>query len=75
MARRYDSIITIAVDYLSENNYLAACREYNMAFMLFNNKGKAIDRYDAAKACAMAEKLDSSFYHLFKISILSFALP
>ncbi len=61
----YKKYIKIADSLYQAKDYLASARAYDRGFLELNGKAYANDRYNAACSYSLAEKVDSSFYHLF----------
>jgi hypothetical protein len=64
---KYTALVQNADSLLQAKMYLPAAHTYTLAFKSFQGKGFIPDRYQAAKAWAMAEVADSAFVQLEKI--------
>lgn len=63
----YKTLIQKAEEQLAAKDYSAAGRSYSAAFRSFGWKGYQDDRYNAARAWAMANEPDSAFFNLYRI--------
>lgn len=64
---KYTALVKSADSLLQAKMYLPAAHTYTLAFKSFQGKGFIPDRYQAAKAWAMAKVVDSAFVQLEKI--------
>ncbi len=64
---KYTALVQSADSLLQAKIYLPAAYTYTLAFKSFEGKGFIPDRYQAAKAWAMANVIDSAFVQLEKI--------
>lgn len=64
---KYTALVKSADSLLQTKMYLSAAHTYSLAFKSFQGKGFIPDRYQAAKAWAMAKVIDSAFVQLEKI--------
>lgn len=65
---KYSKLINEAWGLYQSGDYLESAQTYSAAFVALDNKGMVNDRYNAACSYALANKIDSSFVQLFKIS-------
>ena len=64
----YSELVSEAWELYKNKEYLKSGLKYSEAFVAFGNTGYLEDRYDAACSWALANRPDSSFIQLFKIS-------
>src|SRR3989442_15781992 len=65
--KEYDELIKQADTLYHSKNYKASALAYSSAFKILGWKGYLEDRYNAARAWAMAGDADSAFFNLERI--------
>lgn len=68
----YYTLVTKADSLYEKKDFSNSALTYHSAFRILGNKGKIIDRYNAAKAWANNNNKDSAFYNLDLISERTF---
>ncbi len=65
---KYFSIIAEAANLFKLKRYKESAQKYEEAFIIVNNNADTSDRYKAACANALANNINTAFYHLFYIA-------
>jgi len=63
----YSELISEAQSLYKSKDYLKSAEKYSEAFVVFGDKVRTSDRYNASCSWALAKVMDSSFVQLFKI--------
>jgi hypothetical protein len=66
--QKYSELVNEASNYFESKEYLKSGQKYSEAFASLGDRGAVHDRYNAACAWALANKVDSAFVQLYRIA-------
>jgi hypothetical protein len=65
---RYSGLVKEAWEFYRSKEYQNSANKYKEAFDVLDGKASPNDRYNAACAYSLAENIDTSFFHLFRLA-------